>query len=537
MPCCHCIFGILTYHAVGLHEPIFLEAVAPSALHDAGHVFDLPKCHPGTRIAVLQAITDWVTGAHDDTKDKGLLWLTGAAGAGKTAIGKTVCERSFEEITLLASFFFQSRDASRNHSRSLVATIAYQMCIHYPLALEAVSHAINNDPLIFTRSLRTQFLSLVIGPLSALYEDVPRQAYRRLIVIDGLDECIDRSSQRDILDTLVHVLTVSPYPIRFLVCSRPENEIVNFFSSNKIQQMVFKIFLGHEYDPDEDIERFLLDKLGDVKNNHIFKHLIPDNWPNKRHVDKIVKNASGQFIYADIVVRYVEDSYHQPHQRLDAILGLRPPFKDLPFTQLDALYTHILSTPGIHERSVDILAFPAIYSEESRFSMIEAILDMEPGDVEVALSYFGSIVRMYADEVHLLHKSFADFLFDSQRSKALYRNRAETIAGHILRVIQEPLQTSLHWKGYPPYGDGRPIAWDGSPAYLLEIVDVGHVDWSTLPYQAAIASLIEFPMEKFCESLFSDNNMGNGVKFLQHFFNTLYRYVCVPVHVLSSTFD
>jgi len=82
-----------------------LDVVAPNALHDAGHVVDPPKCHPGTRISIIQTIIEWIAGSNEANRDKLFTWLTGAAGSGKSAIGRSVCERCSEEGTLLASFF------------------------------------------------------------------------------------------------------------------------------------------------------------------------------------------------------------------------------------------------------------------------------------------------------------------------------------------------------------------------------------------------------------------------------------------------
>jgi len=413
-----------------------LEAVAPNALHDSGHVFDPPKCHPGTRVVVIQTIIDWISKAQEDTQDKNITWVTGAAGAGKSAIGRTVCERCSNEGTLLASFFFGSSDSTRNRIRSLVATIAYQMSSVNPAIRQSVTSAIDQDPLIFTRSLQAQFLSLVINPLSSAFANDPTLV-PTLIVIDGLDECHNRDSQRYILESLIYASRSSHIPIRFLLCSRPENHISHFFSAPDVQEITFKIYLGDEYFPDDDIRLYLSDSFRAIKRGHIFRSSIPATWPSENHIYQIVWKSSGQFIYAATVVRYVKSSRHRPHQRLDAVLGLRPPFKDLPFAELDALYTHILLTAEEPSMIADILAFPAIY-DEATTTMMERILALEAGEVEVLLSDFGSIVKIRSskERVVLLHKSFEDFLFDPQRSKDLSRSRTDTITGHIRRVME-----------------------------------------------------------------------------------------------------
>ena len=416
-----------------------MEFVAPNALHDSGHVVDPPKCHPGTRIAILQTIMDWIAGSNEVNQEKLITWLSGAAGAGKSAIGRTVCEVCEKEGTLLASFFFGSNDSTRNHPRSLVATIAYQICCISPIIREVVSAFIDYDPLIFTRSLRTQLQSLVIEPLSVNYANEVHKV-PPLIVLDALDECIDEASQRDILDAILHTVTSSSIPIRVLVCSRPESNITNFFSSAKINATLFKIFLGDLYEPDADIKLFLCEKLEAIREGHIFKSSIPPSWPDDDHIEQIVKKSSGQFIYTATVVRYVESPRHRPQQRLAAILGLRPPFEDLPFAELDALYTHILIGTGNLSITTNIMVLLALY-EEIIPSDIDRLLGLEVGEAEVVLCDLGAIVgqKHYVGgptAAILLHKSFGDFLFDSHRSKDFSKSRAEARVHHATRLIE-----------------------------------------------------------------------------------------------------
>ncbi|KAF9552234.1 hypothetical protein CPC08DRAFT_599256, partial [Agrocybe pediades] len=104
------------------------------ALHDSGHVVDPPKCHLNTRVAIIQTIIDWASGTTADkgVNQKPLMWLNGGAGAGKSAIARSVAERCSEDGLLLGTFFFGTADPTRNHVSKLVATLAYQMCIILP---------------------------------------------------------------------------------------------------------------------------------------------------------------------------------------------------------------------------------------------------------------------------------------------------------------------------------------------------------------------------------------------------------------------
>src|SRR6266568_8002150 len=89
-----------------------MQEVSPSAFHNSDNRADPPKCHPNTRVAVIDKITDWATGTMDT--DTFILWLYGPAGAGKTAIARKVAELFAEHALLLASFLFFRSDANRN---------------------------------------------------------------------------------------------------------------------------------------------------------------------------------------------------------------------------------------------------------------------------------------------------------------------------------------------------------------------------------------------------------------------------------------
>ncbi|KAF4611760.1 hypothetical protein D9613_003592 [Agrocybe pediades] len=411
-----------------------LENVATAALHDSVDNVDPPKCHPNTRVAIIENIHDWTVGTNEELSGKPILWLKGAAGAGKSAIARSVAERSSNEGLLLGTFFFNAGDMSRNHVGYLVATISYQISTCLPGFRDVVSSIIGDNPLIFKSSLKTQLLTLVIRPLSTVLANcsITSSTTPRLIIIDGLDECSAVSSQRDLVLTLQEVTNMTTL-VRFLVSSRPESHLNNTFSLSEIVPILYKICL-EDFTGWKDIQVYLEDKFKQIKEGHPFKHMLPNPWPAPEIVDALVSKSFGQFIYAATIIRYVDSSRHRPDQRLNAILNLRPPFKDLPFTELDALYRLIISKADDLPTVLDILAFPALYgSFECRD--IEAILQLEEGTVEVTLADLHSIVRSSDDYVEFLHKSLADFLCEPQRGGDLYRDLSRARLSHVARVI------------------------------------------------------------------------------------------------------
>jgi len=429
-----CLTDIVTGNGLELLQ----TATSPAAFHDSGERYDPPKCHPNTRVAVMKTIADWTLGLDQDTREKFIMWLTGAAGAGKSAILQSFAEQQDLEGRLLSSFFFGKSDPDRNNSRKLVATIAYQIHKKIPDVRQYMLNAVEEDPLIFTRSLFTQFTTLVVQPLQAalLLESgfFDQLGAPRVIVIDGLDECIDRREQKDILLTISRITQQYQLPVSFLISSRPEHDIVTTFSSSQLRDISTRLDLDERFSPEKDIELYLRHEFEEIKSNHLFRRSIPSSWPSDLDIAILVWKSSCQFVYAATVVKYVGSSRHRPHHRLEVVLNIRPASQseEQPFAELDALYMHILS--GVAEDSIlvvlHVLSF-VFFSQDSHaiVTNIETILQLEDDAISIAFCDLAALVSIATDPPHfvptvkILHASFRDFLFDRVRSKAFHINQ------------------------------------------------------------------------------------------------------------------
>jgi hypothetical protein len=283
---------------------------------------------------------EWIWGR--EYRDALIMWLYGPAGAGKSAIAQSIAEKC-HEIGLLLTTFFSKSDGSRNCSQHLVPTLAYQVALLIPETRECISAAILHDPLVFTKSLPTQIELLLIGPLRPLinsgYFSDPNS--HRLIIIDGLDECRDSKGQQKIVEQISNALMVQNVPLIFLVASRPEAHVSLTFNLPAQAIVLTRIGLDGHYKPIEDIRVYLDDSFKHIRYTHPRKDFIPKSWPSANQVNILVDKASGQFIYAATVVKYIDPLQHSPIDRLEVILGLHPPHNDRPFAELDALYTEI----------------------------------------------------------------------------------------------------------------------------------------------------------------------------------------------------
>jgi hypothetical protein len=405
------------------------QAVAPGAFHDAGDTFDPPKCHPNTRTAVINRIMDWILGLGPDDQNAVILWFYGPAGAGKSAIAHNIAKRCELEKLLLASFFFSRSDPARSNSKSLITTISYQITINIPGTREKVVAAIDRDPLILNRSLEAQVAALIVEPLreplEAGYFNAPTS--RRLIIIDGLDECDPPAVQSSILEVISHLFHHYRLPLLVFIASRPERHLTHSFSTGSLPEFHTTLALDDTYKPDDDIRLFLADNFRQVKATHPMKRYLDDSWPSDDVLESLVKKSSGQFIYASTVVKYISSIRHQPADRLNVVLGIRPPrhIREMPFGELDALYTHIFASVEDRETVLLILGFQLLSS--SRFvhpgaEDIEDFLFLNRGDIEMLLGDLSAVVTVsdVHPNIHVLHASLWDFLLDAARSKDFY---------------------------------------------------------------------------------------------------------------------
>ncbi|KAF9555987.1 hypothetical protein CPC08DRAFT_711537 [Agrocybe pediades] len=505
---------------------ILKGAVAPNALHDSGVSFDRPKCHPRTREKILEIIMRWIfkLGVEDENiqASKQFMWLNGAAGCGKSAIAQSTIESCLGRGQLLGSFFFSKSDSTRNHAGSLVATLAYQLYCAFPetdVQTEILS-AIKKDPLIFKKTLQQQFTSLIVQPLMTHFSKDQSTQHRVpfLIVIDGLDECIDCTAQKAILTGFAESVRNSNLYIPIFVASRPEHDIKLSFSSKYLEDMHTGLSLDLEdgRDTDSDMRLYLFDRFGQIKddfNKRTTGRKLDQDWPEDKVIETLVRKSSRQFIYAATVIRYVESTRHRPDHCLDVVLNIRAVNGDHPFAELDALYATILESALETEKVLHVLSLHFMpRGSDICCSIIEKLLSYDEGAVEAIFSDMGALVQISKDRdvfahghvrydpedspsfLLVLHASLRDFLYDVARSKQFHINKSDKALKHVTHVLQ--YLSSCCSSSFDPNSSA------GTPMYILRyaihyeiILCSGDI---TIPLELR-QSVLSFPLKEFLE--------------------------------------
>jgi len=403
---------------------------------------------------------NWIFGLGEEDREAVVMWLNGAAGAGKSAIAQTIAERCHNLGLLLSSFFFSRSHPSRNHAKLLVPTIAYQIATKLPSTRAHISAAMEKDPLLVEQSLETQIVALLVEPLQNLVADgyftsLPCQC---LIIIDGLDECNDSTMQCSVLDVISQLFWLHHIPILFLIVSRAESHLSQAFNANPLVHRLARLPLDIDYRSADDIRLFLNDKFNEIKGAHRLKAFIDSSWPSHHIMESLVKKSSGQFIYAATVARYVSSVRHNPEERLEIILGIRPPqhSNDTPFAELDSLYTHIFSAVENIERVMQIIGLLLVYSGGNTPQKVTSFLHLKRGELEMLLGDLSSIISVTPSQsIEILHVSIGDFLCDPLRSRNFHLDM-KVVSSDLAKLCIEHIKMgecassirSVHWYLY-----------------------------------------------------------------------------------------
>jgi len=442
------------YNRVGIQA--LSQAISHGAMHDSAERDPPPRCHPGTREKATEDIVCWI---QEPTPSSNVLWVNGRAGVGKSALMQRIAE--LDGIYFGGCFFFRRGTPGCNMKDHLFSTLAYQLSMNVHGMLEPVDQAMMRDFSLPKRSAAVQLKRLIVEPIRLL----PIPARPTIIIIDGVDECEDFNSQRNIL-TLIGEVTMDPnVAIRFIIASRPEHQICDMFNKEPLFPRSRRLVLDEGYDTAADIERYLRDKFEEIYSRN--RDVTPDirsPWPLADDLRALVWQASGQFIYAATVIKFVDSDtdFRTPEERLNIIL--KPgPMQGSPFSELDRLYTQILSVYPDPEVLVHTLGVILVLEDVSSYTYlgervhspatIAVVTGLGEARLHCVLRALQSVTEIHHDPVfddaddnesngtniqlvELSHRSFHDFLTDKKRSGPYFIDTA-LFGGRVLCRILE----------------------------------------------------------------------------------------------------
>ncbi|KAJ7478149.1 hypothetical protein FB451DRAFT_1086797, partial [Mycena latifolia] len=358
------------------------------ALHNSVERFPEPACHLGTRTVVLEELKSW---SIDTSPDSAILWLHGCAGMGKSAIAQMFAGDCQQQGRLGASFFFRRGHPKRGTWHGLFTTLAYQLAMSIPELLLPVQQAIEADKLVVGRAMAVQFQRLFVEPL----KNTPELQFMPVIVLDGLDECADHKFQQQILHLFIDMIRDHHLPFRLLIASRPEPHIRKIVEAPEASVICCHSLLSADDSAHEDIRVYLQDEFSKIRNENMTQgiNLGPD-WPAPEAIEHLVSKSSGVFIYATTVIRFIDDEYSHPDDRLASVWSLDP----RSTAPLDDLYTEILSV--IPHESLQLRILHVIWQGTTDNDLtvdpeqMDNLLDLRPGTSRLTLRGLHSLFHI-----------------------------------------------------------------------------------------------------------------------------------------------
>ena len=139
-----------------------------------------------------------------------------------------LAKRTQADGRLGACYFCRHNDSTRNNPRSLIGTIAYQLCKYNKEYSAKVGGESRVTTILANSSLRFNelFTKLLHEPLGKCNTC----SQRKLVIIDALDET-NYESREDFLEVLRVRFPLLPKWLVFFITSRPENTVQLYLKS------------------------------------------------------------------------------------------------------------------------------------------------------------------------------------------------------------------------------------------------------------------------------------------------------------------
>ncbi|KAF7352205.1 NACHT domain-containing protein [Mycena venus] len=469
---------------------ILHQAVALEALYDSADSYPQPRCHPETRTEILDTLYNWAVQLSKSTRP--IRWLHGPAGAGKSAIMQTLCQKLHAAGRLGGAFFFKRDHPTRGNAKVLFATLAYQLALNSHILNPAIFQSVERDASVVGRSMDVQLRELIVEPCQSLTTGSPL-----ILLIDGLDECQNESTQQEIIRLIARTVAdpQKSHPPRFLIASSPEAHIREIF--------------------EDPLSEGIFDSM-DVEQS--FKDI--------RTYFQLVWKSSGYFIYASTVSRFIDDKYSRPTERLAVVQNFSKTDSDAPFASLDQLYIQILSRipPRFRGTLRDILECSAVQQLCLTPVQLESLLELGVGDVQLILRSLHSVLEVSSESstISVHHASFSDFLEDQRRSSIFHVDLDNRT--NVSRAILKAFSDDNRWPDNPD----DPLVW------RLSADDFSaHLTW--LPPSAELVPLIEHLNPDFLWGRQPDDRLDN--RMIQEILTWLKTIRPIPDHLIQRWED
>jgi hypothetical protein len=475
----------------------------------------VPPCLDGTREKIFDEIDQWLS----DVDAPNVVWLAGGPGAGKSTIASSLVSKLTVQRRLGASFFFRRGNAMLSDPTALWRTVAYDLALFEPIFSINLVKTLKErriDP--GWPDIAFHFKILVQELLTKTYDHTPAHTLP-VILIDAFDECDSDHSpaqQKALLDTLTQ-WSYLPKKFKLIVTGRDDRVPQSF----RVVCKQIMLHTGDNVDDDanKDIRHFFQEHFAELGGSSF------PQWPGKYVLDALTQRAAGLFIWAETVVRFLEQGL--PNEQLSLVLksdlggedNITKLYRQVLKSSFRNVNTRMLEVTRVVISTIVLARVPLYYADVHKF------VSQPHQSIEFILKKLATVILIgNTDErVYFGHLSFSEFLCDPKRcpgqffidrekdsrqlaeaclrlmkdglkfnicdletSHVLNKNLPERISKQIETAIPPPLSYSCRF--WAVHLQDTTIYEDGSDPLIEEVEDFLHV---RLLYWLEIMSLIE----------------------------------------------
>ncbi|KLO07784.1 hypothetical protein SCHPADRAFT_634326 [Schizopora paradoxa] len=400
-------------------------------------------CHPNTRVPILDEIMQWLEDFQGN-RGKRIFCLTGAPGAGKSAIAHSISKMCADKGWLATAFFFSREDVTR--APMLFSTIVCDLAARFASFQNSVCQAIEDDP-----SLSAASSGRIFNGLIAPFSDRFPQDKPIVIVLDALDE----GFTSEILGVLGKEFGSLPGAFQLFITSREIEGIYPLLNSDLVHHRIFNHHSALELQDTLAVAQTRLEDVAVVKG-------LKD-WPTEEVVKSVMEKSQGLMIWIVTVCQYLQQVPF-PKKDLQALLERKVHDDQGAEDKMNELYAMILL--GFPWRNKGLIkGFEKVMGMiiGSKVPLtVDAMISLDStmgpsDDVQSILKMLKPLLLPSGDgrPIQVLHQSLHDLLADRAHAKQEWKLfsvdeevQNQRLALLCLQVINNELSENIPGTGY-----------------------------------------------------------------------------------------
>jgi len=251
-----------------------------------------------------------------------------------------------------------------------------------------------------------------------------------------------------LLDTLVNWRNL-PQVFKLIVTSREERLPSSL--RQVCEPMVLETGGRVSSGTSDDIRLFLRSHFADISDK--YPSLSLSKWPGDSTIELLTRRAAGLFIWAETLIRFVDNEKCAPDDQLDLVLrgdigGEEDVISELYRRILDVAFgysdVNTLNAFQAIVGTIVVAKVPLVRNDLAYFLNVP----VKQSVIDLILNKLSSVISIGKSDgmIHICHLSFADFISDAKRSLKYAINHAElsvTVASACFRLMKAGLKFNI----------------------------------------------------------------------------------------------